>query len=256
MSRSVPWSGWWPYVGRCCSCGARVTQASFRDAQSWSVYAHADPRLCQACQDDLYFRASLANPSRRYPLRRGVLAAPLQRECGLELGVLPFKFVAPEARVAWESRYLLRAGAAIEVLDPWRELDVMHPALVTHQVRLRQFDGLSVPEVRAAFDVDMVVVFDESASLALDRFPFAVTGLRVVLELDLPWGLLYGSPLRVLLRAWCGGVAGSSVLRTCGLLGFALEPMGADSFFPLAYVLSSNPERFPEIGWSSPDVSP
>lgn len=250
MSRSVPWAGWWPYAGH-CRCGATVTPESFRDHQSWRNHAHT--QLCQSCLDDAYFRASATDPSVRFPLRRGVLAAPIQRECGLEIGLLPFVFIAPEARVAWEARSLIRAGAAIDKLDPWRELVPLHPALENHQVRLSQFDGLGVPEVRTAFDVDLVVVFDEAASLALDRLPFPVRSLRVVLEYDLPWVSLYGSPLPALLDAWCGGVVGSSVLRICALLGVALEPMGAGSFVPLAYIIGSNPHRFPEL--ESPNAS-
>ena len=251
MSRSVPWAGWFPYVGQ-CRCGATVTPESFRDAQSWRRHAHT--QLCQTCLDDVFFRVSATDPSIRFPLRRGVLAAPVQRECGLEIGILPLLFIV-EARVAWQAEKLIRAGAAIETLNPWRELAPLHPALENHQVRLREFDGLGAPEVRDGFDVDMIVVLDESASLALDRLPFPVDAFRLVLDADLPWGLLYGAPLPDLLDSWAGGVAESSVLRICALLGVALEPMGAGDFFPLAYLIASHPERFPECGWTSPGAS-
>ena len=133
----------------------------------------------------------------------------------------------------------------------------MRPALENHQVRLAEVDDVGAPEVRAALDVDTVVVLDEVASLALDRLPFAVVDpLRVVLADDLPWAALYGAPLLSLLDAWAGDVGGSSVLRTCALLGLGLEPMGAGAFFPLGYLLAMHRERFPELSWSPPRVSP
>lgn len=246
----VPWAGWWSYKGR-CSCGAEVTAYSYRDSLSWRD--HQITGLCQNCQDDIYFRPSISDASLRFPLRRGLLAAPVQRECGLELGVLPFIFVAPEARVAWEPRFLLRAGPELEPLDPWTELALMRPALEDHQVRLTEVADLAAPEVRTAFDVDLIVVLDEAASLALDRASVPTEALRVVLDADLPWEALYGAPLPSLLHSWAGGVAESSVLRTCALLGLALEPMGAGMFFGLGYLIAPYRDRFPELAWSVPD---
>ena len=107
MSPQVPWAGGWAYVGE-CSCGAQVAPDSFRDAESWRDYGITG--LCQRCQDRIYFAASASDSSWRFPLRRGVLAASMQRECGLELGMFPFLFVSPESRVAWEARFLVRAG--------------------------------------------------------------------------------------------------------------------------------------------------
>lgn len=251
MSAHVPWAGWWPYAGR-CPCGASVTAESFRDALSWRE--HQVTSLCQPCQDRLYFCASVSDACVRFPLRRGVLAAPLQRECGLELGVLPFLFVAPEARVAWEPRDLLRAGLGLAPLDPFAELAPMHPALDDHQVRLTECSTVLDTRVRDAFDADLVVVLDDCASCALARLPVDICAPRIVLTDDLPWESLYGAPLLSLLESWVGGVADSSVLRVCALLAIALEPLGAGAFFPFGLVLSSYRERFPELSWEAPDA--
>ena len=62
-----------------------------------------------------------------------------------ELGLLPFIFVAPEARIAWEVRRLLRAGRDPEPLDPWDELVAMKPVLKGHQVRLTEVDDVAAP---------------------------------------------------------------------------------------------------------------
>ena len=248
----VPWAGWWSYTGR-CSCGAEVTAASFRDSLSWRDFQITN--LCQLCQDLLYFSCLESDSSQRFPLRRGVLAAPIQRESGLELGLLPFIFVAPEARVAWEPRFLLRAGALLEPLDPWAELSLMRPALEDHQVRLTEVADLRAPEVRTALDVDLIVLMDEVAALSLGRVPVETEALHVVLDRDLPWEALYGAPLPSLLDSWAGGIEGSSVLRTCALLGLALEPMGAGSFFGLGYLLAPHQDRFPELVSNVPDDS-
>lgn len=156
MSAYVPWAGWWPYRGR-CSCGVEVTPASFRDELSRRHHGYTG--LCQRCCDDLFFRASTCEPSRRFLLRRGVLSALLQRECGLEVGMLPFLFVAPEARVAYKARFLLRVGSALEPLDPWIELASLRPALDHHQVRLTEFPDLDAGRCGG------------SVRITCDRFP-------------------------------------------------------------------------------------
>ena len=47
----------------------------------------------------IYFRMSNSGPGLRYPIRRGVLAAPVERDgVVVELGVFPFVFIAPEYR--------------------------------------------------------------------------------------------------------------------------------------------------------------
>ena len=78
--------------------------------------------------------------------------------------------------------------------------------------------------------------------------------LRVVPDAYLPWEAPYGVPLSSLLESWAGSVAESSVLRTCALLGLAIDPMGAGAFFAFGYLIASYPHRFPELAWTPPDA--
>ena len=160
MSPALP-----PGGGR-CGCGAAVHPDSFRDRLSWREL-HITGR-CQACQDRLFFAASAHDAHRLYPVRRGVIAATVTREGAVvELGLLPFLFIAPEARIAFEPRYLLRAGAALAPLDPFDALRPVRSALGTHQVRLVEVADVHAPEVRDALDVDLAVAGDAAARAAL-----------------------------------------------------------------------------------------
>ena len=186
----------------------------------------------------------------RYPIRRGVLAAPVERSgVPVELGLLPFICIIPDARVEWDSRYLLRAGVALAPLNPSDELVALKPALDTHQVRLTEVGDIRGPEVRAALDVDLVVVLDAAARVSLATLPVGTSALCLAIADDLAWQSLYGAPLPALLTAWAGGVEGASVLRLCALLGLALEPLGAGAFEPLRYLVSAQRARFPELDW-------
>lgn len=249
MSSVIPWTaGRWAEAGR-CTCGATVYPDAFRDRTSWNDFRITG--LCQACQDRLYFAASTSDASFRFPLRRGVLAAPVQRDGVVaEIGLFPFLFVAPEYRVAWEARYLLRAGAALEPLDPWDALVPMRPVLEDHQVCLTEVVDVAAPEVRAALNVDLVVVLDGQAHAALDRLPFAVPAPRVALDAVIRWTVRYSSAL---LAPWLRYPAQDSVLRTCALLGLAFDPGAVVQ--PLRSIVGAHRERFPELSWRSPDAS-
>ena len=249
MSTRIPWTaGRWAQVGH-CACGATVYPDSHRDSASWHDYGITG--LCQQCQDDLYFRMSNSGRGLRYPIRRGVLAAPVERDgVVVELGVFPFMFIAPEYRLAWEARYLLRAGPKLEPIDPWDALEPMRDVLHGHQVCLTEFADVAAPEVRAALDADLVVVLDGPAHAALDRLPFPVTAPRVALDAVLPWTVLYSSAL---LAPWLAYPATPSVLRTCALIGVAFDPDAVVP--PLRFVVGAHRERFPELSWTPPDAT-
>ena len=233
--------------GSKCSCGAAVADGDFRDRASYREF-HASG-LCQACQDDLFFRASQPDGRRRYPIRRGVLAAPLERGGSVvELGVLPFLFVAPEARVAWEARFVLRAGAPRAPGALSVELAPMQPMLEHHQVRLTEVDDVAGAQVRAALDVDLAIVRDAAARAALARLPLGADALCLALADDLPWQRLYGATLP---RPPSPGVArGVSVLGACAALAVALKGRAASRFEPLRRLLGKRRECFPELGWA------
>ena len=251
MSGHVPWEACWPYRGR-CSCGAEVLSTSFRDQLSWRD--HATTTLCQECQDDLYFRVSESNPVWGFPIRRGVLAAPLERNAAVvELGLFPFIFISTEARIEWEARFLLRSGPSLEPVDPWHALAIMRPVLEGHQLRLRlrQFDDLAASEVQEALAVDLVVVFDGAAREALHQLPFPISAECAVLGDEVPWDVLCGASLPTLLEEWTGGVDTSSSLHLCALMALALEPRGA-VFRPLSFLVFAHRGLFPELSMEPP----
>ena len=112
------------HLGR-CPCGAEVHGESFRDRASYLEFRVAG--LCQACQDRLYFCASTRDACIRYPLRHGALLAhDTHRD---EIAALPFLCTAEEPRLAWEPRFIIRIGARLQRLDPYRALVPMAKAL-------------------------------------------------------------------------------------------------------------------------------
>ena len=247
MSPTIPWTaGRWSPSGRCGLCAAPVVPDGFRDRDAYLDF-HVTG-LCQACQDEQYFRPAVADGRVRYPIRRGVLAAPAVCDgTVVELALLPFLCIVPEARVEWEPRWLLRAGARLAPLDPWDALAPAEPVLRTHQVRLTEVDDLAGPEVRAGLDVDLAVVLDAPARDALAQLPLKDSALCLALADDPHWEARVGAPLEGFLAYWLREPV--SVVRTCGLLLLALaEPTGRDRTRPGALrPLLQHPERFPEL---------
>ena len=245
---SAPARGRW---GAQCMCGAAVTTDAFRDRASYREFYASG--LCQVCQDDVYFRASHPDGRWRYPIRRGVLAAPLERDDAvLELGVMPFLFIAPECRVAWDARYVLRAGASRAPLELAEALAPMQPLLEAHQVRLTEVDDVAGAQVRAALDVDLAIVRDAAARDALAQLPLAADALCLALADDLPWGRLFGAPLPR--PPSCGADRGVSVLGACAGLAVALQGRSVPRFEPLRRLLRERRDRFPELGWAESDA--
>ena len=219
MSATFPWTvDLRAEVGR-CDCGAVVLPTSFRDRVSWREFHRT--RLCQSCQDDLFFRASRPDARWRYPIRRAVLAAPLERDGALEL---------------------------------FDELFALSPALQTHQVRLSEVDDVRAPEVRAALDVDLAIVRDAAARDALARCPLGEAALCLALADDLPWRTLFGANLPPPPCASPGADGGVSVLRACALLATALTGPPPGRFEPLRRLVHTHRGRFPELDWESGDA--
>ena len=233
-----------------CTCGAVVSADSFRDRISYRE--HARSGWCQACQDDFYFRPSADDARVRYPIRRGVLAAPAVHDGSVvELALLPFICIVPEARVEWEARFLLRAGAERAPLELACELGPMQPALATHQVRLTEVDDVGGVEVRAALDADLAVVRDAAAREALGRLPLGTEALCLALADEVPQHRLCGETL----PSPCAspGAGGVSVLRACARIAVALAGRPPGTFEPLRTLLRAHPGRFPELDGASSD---
>ena len=228
-----------------CECGAVITLDAFRDEESLREFSIS--YLCQACQDDVYFRASASDATIRYPLRRGAIVAFADR--GPELGVLPFLFVLPEPRIAWDSHRVVHAGAAIRELDPWDEMVVLESLVPHNQVRLVRVPDISAPEVRDVLDVDLIVVVDAAAERQLRRLPFTVGAHCGVLADVAEWRAVYGDLVPAVLMH-CSRAEGPSVLAVCALLAVTL----ADDV-SLAALVRDAPGRFPELTRSGPDDS-
>ena len=244
---NTPARGRW---GAHCACGAAVVIGGFRDRASYREFHTSG--LCQACQDETFFRASHPDGRWLYPIRRGALAAPRVRDGSVvELGVMPFLCVVPECRVAWDARYVLRAGAARAPLELAEALAPMQPMLATHQVRLTEVDDVAGTQMRAALDVNLAIVRDAAARDALGRLPLAAGALCLALADDLPWRTLFGTTLP---RPPSSGARGVSVLCACAELAVALEGGSVPRFEPLRRLLRGRHDRFPELGWASPDA--
>ena len=244
---TTPWTaGHWAASGRCALCAAAVFPDGFRDRTSYREFHTTG--LCQDCQDGVHFRPS-ADARLRYPIRRGVLAAPAVRDGAVaELAVLPFVCIVPEARIEWEARWLLRAGAGLVPLDPWDELLPAEHALREHQVRLAEVDDAGGPEVRAALDADIVVVLDAPAERALAQLPLKDAALRLALTDGLPRATLDAH-----LAYWLQRPV--SVVRACALMVLVLaHPTGSARrrSVPLRTLLEPHRARFPEFDLALP----
>lgn len=245
---NTPARGRW---GAHCPCGAAVVNGGFRDRASYREFHTSG--LCQACQDAIFFQTSHLDGRSRYPMRRGVLAAPLERDGSVvELAVLPFLCIAPEARVAWEARFVLHAGMSRAPLELTDELAPMQPMLEHHQLRLTEVDDVAGAQVRAALDVDLAIVRDAPARDALARLPLGPEALCLALANDLPWRKLFGDTLPG--PPSPGAAWGISVLGACAELAVALEGRSRPRFEPLRRLLRTRRDRFPELGWASPDT--
>ena len=99
-----------------CVCGAAVHGNGFRDRGSYLAFSRTG--LCQACQDQVFLCSTGDDVESRVPLRSGAVVAVR----GGEACFLPFVFVVPEPRIAWEARYIVRAGSGLDPIDPYDEL--------------------------------------------------------------------------------------------------------------------------------------
>ena len=152
----------------------------------------------------------------------------------------------------WRGRRVISFARAPDLgpLDVSEALEPMRDLLVGHQVRLREVSDVGDPQVRAALDVDVLVVLDSASDAALDCMPFAVPAPRGVLAALIHWTVFYSSAV---LAPWIADSTSDSVIRTCALAGLALHPGAVVP--PLGYLIAAHRERFPELSSSPPDAS-
>ena len=209
-----------------CPCGAEVRSDGFRDRASYLEFRITGN--CQQCQDTMFLCSCARDPTKRFTLRHGAVAAHDAHHD--EFAALPFAFT-PEPRLAWDAHRILRIGARLPPLDPHRALAPMAEALTDHAVRVHESATVHDPGVAMRLAcTDLVVVLDHATCRAVTRLPLPPRHRVVVLADEAHWGAHYGASAPELARTWAAEPEPHrSALRACALLGWALTriPDGA-----------------------------
>ena len=231
-------------MGRCV-CGAALAPAAFRDRTSYEE-AHVSG-LCQECQDLASFGRD--DDGLSLAIHDGALVAVRAPGKVSELALLPFRFVLPgpnRARLAWEARFITRAGPWMDRLDVRCELEPMRPLLARHQVRAsehREFDASEVCDRLAS--LHLLVGLEQCALEAVAgvcRIPDRVA--RASLAEEVPWVEAFGRGLRSL-HSWRQPEPGEhSTVRKCALMASLLLEQGRDGLRPLDYLLAGRRALF------------
>ena len=208
------------------------------------------------------FRSSRADPDWRLPLRRGVVVAPSDRDGQLaEICLLPFLFVVPEPRIAWEPCSILRVGPCLDRLDAAAALRPMEALISGCAIGVREFHSFHDPLVRGHFrENDLVVALDRGSLHAVTEvWPLPNPGSVASLVDEVPWHAVYGRSLRPL-ESWCpGGSHAPSGLRTCALVGLVLSQLaprgGGRARSAFDYLLAARATVFEESSWTPPPAS-
>ena len=234
-----------------CTCGAVVSADSFRDRISYRE--HARSGWCQACQDDYFFRAS-RDARQRYPIRRGVLAAPAVHDGAVvELALLPFHLHRPRGPG--------RVGGAIPAPRGRRARAARARLMSSARCSLRS------PPTRCGSPRSTMCAAPRcvppstrtSPSCATPRRAMRSPGSRsrtrricLALVDDLPWRALFGETLPPPCAS--PGAGGVSVLRACAGIAVALAGRPRGTFEPLRRLLRAHRRRFPELDGASSDA--
>ena len=235
-------------IGNCGLCGCALSPESFRDRESYLEF-HATS-LCQACQDNTFLGADTDEPENHFRILDGAIVSVRASGARVyEIGLLPFRLVEPpRSEVVWEARFLVRAGALLDPLDPWHELEPMHELLEGHQVRLGEHRSFEAPMVmERAANTRLLIGLDRSSLDAVQRtlrLPGDVS--LASLADEVPRESPFGRPLRSI-ETWRASDSGPpSTLRGCALVAMALLERRTEGPRPLDFLLSSRPRLFEE----------
>ena len=211
-----------------CQCGAAGHVHSFRNRISFEEYRLSG--LCQRCQDEFFLGASDEDPEASYVFRRGALATVRTDGSALaELCVFPFILVdVPVPEIAWEARFLMRAGSRLDPVDVWHDLSPVEAALQGHQVLLAEFHSLAAPSVAERLGhFDLVVALDcETLGTVAALGPISPGATFVSLGDGVPWMGAFGRDLRPLSTWSLRGRACGSTLHACALMAYVLISRG------------------------------
>ena len=202
-------------LGYCRWCARPVRTDSFRDALSLREYQIT--AACQRCQDALFLEASDRDPPIPGSMRHGTIVGAVLDGASLrDVALLPFEFVVRRARIEWEPRHIVCAGAALEPVDPWVELGAMRDAWPGHYVQILNLASFSDPLLSVRLSTSDFVVALDPASLEVigHLFPSATQRPLAALSADVPWRDAFGVallPLTPFLRAHgLGGAVGAA----------------------------------------------
>ena len=236
-----------PRVPGRCGCGREVREDGFRDFRSLTEYRIGGK--CQSCQDDFFLGTSDRDElfGWRFDLRQGLLVGHRMEADALELALLPFVFTAPSREVAWEARFIVRAGAALAPIDVGDELQSMRPVLEDHLLRVAGAISLDAPELASLVaKAELVVAAPRVLAYLGAAHPRLAAGGCVdayeatgVVPGDLP-GLETAICLRALDTHWLARrdrCLRPGALRVCAwfgalLAGGALDRVLADRYSP------------------------
>ena len=236
-----------PPEARRCDCGAPVYANSFRNRLSYSEFHISG--FCQACQDTVFIATGDVGGAVRYALRRGAVAASVERGEVSEVGLVPFLFTVSRRSVAWEARYVTHVrsvrGPSAAPLD---ELRAMECLLTQHQIRVRSVDSVGHPLLAQWFGrCELLVGLDTPALERVAALCPALAGAAQA-PIAVPFERRYGAMVVSLgdvvarLRLDSPDPA-PSALRLCAWMGALL-----------AGPSPSVPALFPDVLLSRPDV--
>ena len=224
-----------------CKCGAAVHAHGFRNRISIDEYRLSG--LCQRCQNELFLSTCDEDPGVSYSLRLGALAALRTDGSALaELCVFPFVLAgASVPRIAWEARFLMRAGHRFYPVDVSHDLSPVETVLHGHQVGLAEFQSFAAATLGERLGhLDVVVVLDGETLAAVSALcPFSSEVSYVSLCDGVPWVAAFGRELRPLDTWSLRGRASGSALHMCALMAYVLLWRGSGGR-PLDHLFGSS----------------
>ena len=191
------------HLGFCRYCARSVHTASFSDESAHREFTTTSG-TCQACQDQLPLNERDADRDLSAPVLHGIVfGAAVEGEVVCEVALLPFQYDPCYGRFEYEPANIVRAGAALEPVDPLVELAAMRTAWDGRRERVLLVDSLADPLLGARTAHNhMVVALDGAAAAAAEQLnPRLRRPPLVDLSAAVGWTEAFGAPLEEMVRA-------------------------------------------------------